>query len=50
MTRSYQGTGFDIHEYAAPLYDKLRMKWSKHTDHHTAEEIRNITQMDGTND
>ncbi len=34
----------DIHTDIANLYDKVRLGWSVHTDHHTAREIIN---MDG---
>lgn len=29
----------DIHQHVADLYDKLRVGWSRHGDHHTADEI-----------
>ena len=32
----------DIHPEIANLYDKLRVKWSRHNDHHSAKEIIGI--------
>ncbi len=29
----------DTHPYVADLYDKLRIDWSRHNDHHSASEI-----------
>ena len=29
----------DIHHYVADLYERLILRWSEHTDHHTAKEI-----------